>query len=146
MVWMNGGRRVLKGSVGKVAAEGAILAAIGGAVALAAMEGTSLSGFALHAAVAAGVGAVWLQTRAVRRVADKATADLDVVAKCLIQLEYRLIQAAGGSPDPVLRSTVAEVTGEIGLLGGIIRDLAETVAAQDRDVADLKERIQPATP
>ena len=30
------------------------------------------------------------------------------------------------------------MTGEIGLLGGILRDLAETVAAQDRDVADLK--------
>jgi cyclic-di-GMP phosphodiesterase, flagellum assembly factor TipF len=143
MVWMNGGRRVLRGGVGKVAAGGAILAAIGGATAVAAAEGASFGILALHVTVAAGAGATWLHGRATRRVAEKASADLDVVAKRLIQLEYRLLHAAGASPDPALRSTVAEVTGEIGIMGGILRDLAETVAAQDRDVADLKERIQP---
>jgi cyclic-di-GMP phosphodiesterase TipF (flagellum assembly factor) len=42
---------------------------------------------------------------------------------------------------------VAEVTGTVGLLGGVVRELARNVAAQHRDVADLKDslRLPPRT-
>jgi cyclic-di-GMP phosphodiesterase TipF (flagellum assembly factor) len=148
MVWMNRGRRVLEGSVGQVIAGAAILAATGALSAWAASAGATVAVLGLNGIAVVGAGLAWMQGRAARRAADKTSADLDTVAKRLIQLEYRLIQSANGAagPDPALHSTVAEVTGEIGLLGGIIRDLAETVAAQDRDVADLKERIQPGKP
>ena len=84
MVWMNRGRRVLRGGVGTVAAGGFILAAIGGAAVLAAAEGAPLSFLALDATVVAGLGAAWWQGQSASGVANKASADLDVVAKRLI--------------------------------------------------------------
>src|SRR3954451_11565857 len=148
MVWINGGRRALKGRAAKVAAgvipvAALVVTVLGGIGAVAAIQGAGLALFILQAVAVAGAGIAWFQGRAARRIAEKASSDLDTGAKRLIQLEHRLLQSGIGAQDPALRSTVAEVTGEIGLLGGIIRDLAETVAAQDRDVADLKERIQP---
>ena len=65
---------------------------------------------------------------------------MDALSARLLRLEARLAEpdrAATG-----LTSTVAEVTGEIALLGGIVRDLAVTVATQDRDVATLKDHVE----
>jgi cyclic-di-GMP phosphodiesterase TipF (flagellum assembly factor) len=113
---------------------------------MAATSGIGIPVLMLHALALAGAGLAWRQARAAQRAAEKTSGDLDIVAKRLLQLDHRLAQTGGVMPDPALRSTVAEVTGEIGLLGGILRDLAEAVAAQDRDVADLKERLRPAPP
>jgi cyclic-di-GMP phosphodiesterase TipF (flagellum assembly factor) len=135
---------MLRGGVGNLAAGTAVLATIGGIAAMAALSGAGTAVIALHAAALTGAGLAWLQARAARQTAEKASGDLDIVAKRLLQLDHRLAQTGGAATDPALRSTVAEVTGEIGLLGGILRDLAEAVAAQDRDVADLKERLRPA--
>jgi cyclic-di-GMP phosphodiesterase TipF (flagellum assembly factor) len=137
---------MLRGGVGKLVAGSAVLATIGGTAAMAATSGIGAPVLVLHALALAGAGLAWHQARIARRIAEKTSGDLDIVAKRLLQLDHRLAQTGGAVPDPALRSTVAEVTGEIGLLGGIIRDLAEAVAAQDRDVADLKERLRPAPP
>jgi cyclic-di-GMP phosphodiesterase TipF (flagellum assembly factor) len=136
------GRRVLDSGVGKAALAGGALVAVGGAVALAAGEGASSTVLALSTTALVGAVGAWLQAASARRAAEKASSDLDAVAGRLIQLEDRLAQAAQGDNAPGLRTTVAEVTGEIGLLGGIVRDLAETVAAQDREVADLKQHLK----
>src|SRR5690606_35665231 len=92
-----------------------------------------LQGIALVAAVLA-----FLRAEAAQKGADKASADLAIVAQQLIRLE-RQRQAGGGAP--ALRSTVAEVTGTVGLLGGVVRELARNVAAQNRDVAYLKDTL-----
>ena len=44
-------------------------------------------------------------------------------------------------PHSETRKTVAEVSGEIALLSGLLRDLAATVSGHDRDVATLAEEI-----
>jgi cyclic-di-GMP phosphodiesterase TipF (flagellum assembly factor) len=142
MVWMMKGRRVLDSGAGRVAAVGGVLTLAGGAAAIAAAGGLPPTVAALHGLVVAGMGAAWLQGLRTRRAADKVSSDLDTVAKRLVQLEHRLAQSTRPAAEPGLNSTMAEVTGEIGLLGGIIRDLAETVAAQDRDVADLKQQMK----
>jgi cyclic-di-GMP phosphodiesterase TipF (flagellum assembly factor) len=136
------GRRVPAGGSGVVAAAGLVLAAGGGAAALAVTGGVPPEVAALQGLACAGLGAAWLQGRRAVQAAGKASSDLDAVAKRLIELEHRVLSAAASRPgDPGLRTTVDEVSGEIGLLGGIVRDLAETVAAQDRDVADLKDQL-----
>jgi cyclic-di-GMP phosphodiesterase TipF (flagellum assembly factor) len=145
MVWTIKGRRLLDGrAAGGLVVSGAALAAILAAAAAAARDGVAPSLLALQAIALACAGHALIESRRARRVAEKASSDLDIVAGRLIQLEQRLLQTAGGASDRGLRSTVAEVTGEIGLLGGIVRDLAETIAAQDRDVADLKDQIRRA--
>ena len=91
------------------------------------------------AAVGAGIGAFY-QTAVLRRRAEKVSGEMDALSARLLRLEARLAEpdrAATG-----LTSTVAEVTGEIALLGGIVRDLAVTVATQDRDVATLKDHVE----
>jgi cyclic-di-GMP phosphodiesterase, flagellum assembly factor TipF len=91
------------------------------------------------AAVGAGVGAFY-QNVVLRRRAEKVSGEMDALSARLLRLEARLAEpdrAATG-----LTSTVAEVTGEIALLGGIVRDLAVTVATQDRDVATLKDQVE----
>jgi cyclic-di-GMP phosphodiesterase TipF (flagellum assembly factor) len=88
--------------------------------------------------IAAGAGiAAFHQGMLLRRRADKLSGEMDVLAARLLRLEARLAEPERASTG--LTSTVAEVSGEIALLGGIVRDLAVTVAAQDRDVAALKD-------
>ncbi len=41
---------------------------------------------------------------------------------------------------------MAEVTGTVGLLGGVVRELARNVAAQNRDVADIRDSLQQSPP
>jgi cyclic-di-GMP phosphodiesterase TipF (flagellum assembly factor) len=125
-----------------MAVAGTAIAAAGGTAAIAAFGGAAPAILGLHAFALAAVGAVWIQGRRNRQATDKMSSDFDALAKRLFQLEHRLAHSAQRSTDPALSSTVAEVTGEIGLLGGIIRELAETVAAQDRDVADLKSKLE----
>jgi cyclic-di-GMP phosphodiesterase, flagellum assembly factor TipF len=134
------------GGAGYAVTIATLLVAAGGGIAAAAIVSPASGLLILNAVALTGLGLVAVQARAARLAADKASADLDAVAIRLIKLEHRFALHArepGGAPDPALRSTVAEVSGEIGLLGGILRDLAETVAAQDRDMADLRERLAP---
>jgi cyclic-di-GMP phosphodiesterase TipF (flagellum assembly factor) len=91
------------------------------------------------AAAGAGVGAFY-QGVLLRRRADKVSSEMDALSTRLLRIEARLAEPERQSTG--LTSTVAEVTGEIALLGGIVRDLAVTVATQDRDVATLKDHVE----
>ena len=147
MVETTPNRRLRAGGVGRVLAGALALAVLAGTGAIAAATDSRAAMLVLQALALAGGAIAWYQARSARAAADRIAVNLDAVATRLLQVEFRLLhQQAGTGTDPALHSTVAEVTGEIGLLGGLVRDLAETVAAQDRDVADLKERLSPPEP
>ena len=73
-------------------------------------------------------------------LAEKTAHDLDIVARRLLRLEARLAEIER-QPHAETRRTVAEVSGEIALLSGLLRDLAGSVSGHDRDVATLAEEI-----
>lgn len=100
-------------------------------------------------ALLAGAGAIlvfglaaagfWRAGRA-SGLAEKTAHDLDIVARRLLRLEARLAEIER-HPHAETRRTVAEVSGEIALLSGLLRDLAGSVSGHDRDVATLAEEI-----
>ncbi|MFE1603080.1 EAL domain-containing protein [Methylobacterium sp. ID0610] len=96
--------------------------------------------WAIGASVAAGFG--WRRARRAAAQADKLSGEVDLLSRRLLALEQRPGGAApppdGGQTDR-LGDAVAEVTAEIGLLGGIVRELAVTVAAQDGEIGRLKD-------
>ncbi len=120
----------------------AVLALAGGIAPLvlpAAMPAGTLSSLLSIIAVGAGAGAFY-QGVQLRRRAEKVSGEMDALSARLLRLEARLSEPDRTAPG--LTSSVAEVTGEIALLGGIVRDLAVTVATQDRDVATLKDHVE----
>lgn len=96
----------------------------------------------LLAGIAAGVFALQ-QVVVLRLRVDKVSSELDVLSSRLLRVEGR-VSDADRHAAPGLSSAVAEVTGEIALLGGLVRDLAVTVASQDKDVASLKDQVRRA--
>ncbi|MGO4572959.1 EAL domain-containing protein [Microvirga sp. 2TAF3] len=95
----------------------------------------------LHVAALSGIAFIWLRMEASAQEARKASAGIAVLAGRLDRLEQQL-RLPGATANPALRTTMAEVTGTVGLLGGVVRELAKNVAAQHRDVADLKSNLQ----
>lgn len=81
--------------------------------------------------------------------ADEASAAARLARDDLAHVSARLAKLEGllrGDPaaTPALRTTMAEVTGTVGLLGGVVRELAKNVATQNRDVAELKGHLKAA--
>ena len=134
-------RRLRAGGVGRVLAGAMALALLAGAGAIAAQASSAAAMVLLHGGALLGILLAWLESRRSHQAAEKASAELTSLAGRVLQLEFCLLQQNAGAPDSRLQSAVHEVTGEIGRLGGLVRDLGETLAAQDRDVADLKERL-----
>ncbi|KQT87211.1 EAL domain-containing protein [Methylobacterium sp. Leaf466] len=120
-----------------------------------------LAGAFALAAVAVAIGLI-LQRRAgtLAQRCDKLSGEIDVLSKRLLALEAgrtgdaakaaEVARAetarartgrAEGTAD--LSANVEEVTAEIGLLSGIVRELAAIVAAQDSDLAKLKAEPRP---
>ena len=127
---------------GSLAAALALLAAAGSAFAPTAAS-VAVPALAF-VGLAACAGFAWRRAEAAMRLSEQAAAQCAHLADRLVSLERQLQAPAAG---PALRSTVAEVTGTVGLLGGVVRELARNVAAQHRDVADLKDslRLPPRT-
>ncbi|WP_336488622.1 EAL domain-containing protein [Methylobacterium nigriterrae] len=74
---------------------------------------------------------------------DKLSAEVDVLSKRLLRIEAASAAEPKGGTAPgadtaMLAAGVEEVTVEIGLLSGIVRDLAAVVATQDGEIARLK--------
>ncbi len=121
------------------------VAVIASAIALWSLFGAALA----PGMLLAGIGAIavftfaaagfWRAGRA-SGLAAKTAHDLDIVARRLLRLEARLAEIER-HPHAETRKTVAEVSGEIALLSGLLRDLAGSVSGHDRDVATLAEEI-----
>ncbi|MGY2050026.1 EAL domain-containing protein [Methylobacterium sp. JK268] len=95
--------------------------------------------WAAGASVAAGLG--WRRARRATAQAEKLSGEVDLLSVRLLALEQR--QGGRAAPDAAQPDRVteglSELSVEIGLLGGIVRELAVTVAAQDGEIARLKE-------
>ncbi len=92
----------------------------------------------LSVTACAGLAVAWQRAEAALRLSEQAASQCALLTDRLTRLERQSQAPAAGS---ALRSTVAEVTGTVGLLGGVVRELAKNVAAQHRDVADLKDSL-----
>lgn len=141
MVWTVDVRRFSK--TGWVLAIAAILAfgvAAGATVAAFWVGGISSTTLFLHALAFAGIAAALFRARRASLWSDKISGEIDAISGRLLRVEARLSevdrQSGGGS-----RSTLAEVTGEIALLGNLVRDLTVTVASHDRDMAELAAEL-----
>jgi cyclic-di-GMP phosphodiesterase TipF (flagellum assembly factor) len=116
--------------------------AVSGLVLTAKSPVNALIWIVLLAGIAAGVFALQ-QVVVLRLRVDKVSSELDVLSSRLLRVEGRLSDSDRHAA-PGLSSAVAEVTGEIALLGGLVRDLAVTVATQDKDVTSLKDQVRRA--
>lgn len=96
----------------------------------------------LGVAASAGLVLVWRRAEEAVAVAYQARQDLALMAERLARFEK--LQQSTPAATPALRTTMAEVTGTVGLLGGVVRELAKNVAAQNRDVAELKGSLKAA--
>ena len=119
-------------------------------------------GGAFALATAGGAAALLAHRRAGALSArcEKLSSELDVLSQRLVRLESvtRLIAeqqvradgaasgANAGADTAALAAGVEEVTAEIGLLSGIVRELAAVVATQDGEIAGLKAAPPVPTP
>lgn len=121
------------------------VAVVASAIALWSLFGAALAPGMLLTGVGAAIililaaAGFWRAGRA-SGLAAKTAHDLDIVARRLLRLEARLAEIER-HPHAETRKTVAEVSGEIALLSGLLRDLAGSVSGHDRDVATLAEEI-----
>jgi len=93
----------------------------------------------LSVAACAGFALMWRQAEEASREAQEVASTCALLMGRLVRLEQQL---KAPPANPALRSSIAEVTGTVGLLGGVVRELARNVAAQNRDVADLKDTLK----
>ncbi|MBF9234938.1 EAL domain-containing protein [Microvirga alba] len=138
-------RQILEGrgaTLGALCTASAVVVVLGAVAVDAGLLATSIA--LLHVAALSGVAFAWARANEASKAAQKASADLRYVAKRLIRLEQDIIRTPGAAT-PAIRTTMAEVTGTVGLLGGVVRELARNVAAQNRDVADLKDSLKVST-
>lgn len=121
---------------------GALVASLlaGAGLAAALIAGGAIGGLVL------GGGGLMVAARG-RAAAEKAADDLDFLARRLLRVESRLAEAERKQPraagpsetEEENRQVLAEVTGEIALISGLLRDLAAMVASHDRSLADIEE-------
>jgi cyclic-di-GMP phosphodiesterase, flagellum assembly factor TipF len=105
--------------------------AVNGSIVLAGVLGLTATGLA---------AASCLRSRRAAENSEKMSGDLDILSRRLLRVESRLGEIER-QPNTELRRTVAEVSGEIALLSGLLRDLASTVSGHDRDVATIAEEL-----
>jgi cyclic-di-GMP phosphodiesterase TipF (flagellum assembly factor) len=115
-----------------------------------------LAGIGLAAALVAHRRAGTLNARCEKlsgevNVLSQRLVRLETVTRALAEQQVRAVDAelpaAASGPDTRdLSAGIEEVTAEIGLLSGIVRELAAVVAAQDGDIAVLKAAPPPVAP
>lgn len=99
---------------------------------------------ALGAVAIVAAGLAQGRAAALKARCDKLSGEVDLLSRRLLKAET----AAQVRPDAgqaLLRGEVEELTVEIGLLSGILRDLTSVVRSQDDEIATLKE-LSLATP
>ncbi|MCF4126344.1 EAL domain-containing protein [Methylobacterium sp. SyP6R] len=142
------GRRAGGSSVGRIALSLSVLLASGICLAVAFLSAPLLGAVAGAALAAAALGGMatalaWRRAGRLARQVETLSGEIDGLSRRLLTLEQREAPAA---PVANLESGLSEVTAEIGLLGGIVRELAMAVATQDEDLSLLKARPSAGAP
>ena len=91
----------------------------------------------LHVAALTGAAVAWLRAQAAARAAEELSAELASLARRLGRLEQHVRAAEAAAP--ATPSTEPAAAGTVGLLSSAVRELARNAAAQNRDVANLKD-------
>lgn len=123
-----------------------------GAVATDTVSATSSLSISTVVAVVALIvaAASWVGARRAQREAVRASDDLDAASQRLIAMENGLLNLAarlkavqaGADTRPLPAPVVSpELNVEIGLLGGLLKDIAETVAVHDRSLETLASEM-----
>ncbi|SFM58084.1 EAL domain-containing protein [Methylobacterium pseudosasicola] len=102
---------------------------------------TSALALGALAAVAAGLAQVRAATLKAR--CDKLSGEVDLLSRRLLKAETAAVPPRPEAGDAALRAEVEELTVELGLLSGIVRDLTTVVSTQDSEIASLKARPEP---
>lgn len=141
------GRRAGGSSAGRIALSLSCLLAGGLCLAVAFLAAPILgavAGTALAAAVLGGVATMLALRRAARlaKQVETLSGEVGLLSRRLLTVEQRETPAPGLD----LEAGLSEVTAEIGLLGGIVRELAMAVATQDEDLTRLKAGPAQAAP
>ena len=100
---------------------------------------------ALTVGVAGLSGAAFAQVRhgKLRGQCDKLSQEVDVLSRRLLTLEKAEPAQAVAADTTGIQADVHELTVEIGLLSGIVRDLSAVVRSQDSEIAQLRARPLP---
>lgn len=93
------------------------------------------------AAVAAGIAQA--RTASLKARCEKLSGEVDLLSRRLLKAETAAVPPRPEAGDAALRAEVEELTVELGLLSGIVRDLTTVVSTQDSEIASLKARPEP---
>ncbi|MGO4387335.1 EAL domain-containing protein [Microvirga sp. 2YAF29] len=88
-----------------------------------------------------GLLVAWAQAEAASKAAQQAMENGLDIADRLMRVEQGLQVPV---ISPTIRTTMAEVTGTVSLLGGVVRELAKNVSPQNRDVTHLRDSLKTA--
>lgn len=100
-----------------------------------------MSALALGALAAVAAGLAQARTAALKARCEKLSGEVDLLSRRLLKAETAVVPPRPG--DAALRAEVEELTVELGLLSGIVRDLTTVVGTQDAEIASLKARPEP---
>jgi cyclic-di-GMP phosphodiesterase, flagellum assembly factor TipF len=140
-------RRATLIGTGCVILLGGVKVAFGAAITEGTLPSTSLPMSAILTGGAVAIAASsWLFARRARRETARAAQDLDVVSQRLIVMENTIaslkesLRTRAAEPlakTPTVPPVSAEINVEIGLLGGLMKDIAETLVTHERSIDAL---------
>jgi cyclic-di-GMP phosphodiesterase, flagellum assembly factor TipF len=140
-------RRATLIGTGCVILLGGVKVAFGAAITEGALPSTSLPMSAILTGGAVAIAASsWLFARRARQETARAAQDLDVVSQRLIVMENTIaslkesLRTRAAEPlakTPAVPPVSAEINVEIGLLGGLMKDIAETLVTHERSIDAL---------
>ncbi len=100
----------------------------------------STAAFALGAVGCLGAGTALGRGSGLKARCEKLSQEVNVLSQRLLKAEQVAAPHPDASPPEGLRAEVHELTVEIGLLSGIVRDLSAVIRSQDDEIAALKAR------
>lgn len=90
-----------------------------------------------------GLGVAQLRLSRLKARCDKLSQEVDILSQRLIKAEGSGSARGQMEPNGAVQAEVQELTVEIGLLSGIVRDLSAVIRNQDDEIAALKARPVP---